>query len=286
MLLRYLLENYLRDAAMSHLSGTKSESEDSPSAEEQKEPTPPREPQPCDIAMLFALDLECRDLTAKLVERESVSIDHFREHAGKLQQREVVIIETGAGPKYARAAAESVIEYHRPRWVISAGFAGGLAPQLRSGDLLMADHVMSRGGQRLSLGMKPPSPLPAGMHVGSLLTVDHVLASPKQKSEAFAETGALACDMETYAVAEVCAKMKTHLISVRIITDSASDELPPEVSRLLGQPTLAGKLGAAAAAVLKRPSTASDLWKLRSDATERGAQLAKFILTLLPQLPV
>ena len=108
---------------------------------------------------------------------------------------------------------------------------------------------------------------------------------PKEKKAAFETFGAVACDMETFAVAEVCARMKTHLISVRVITDGAGDELPPEVARLLGQPTFAGKLGAAAAAILKRPSSATDMWKLRQDATKRGSQLAKFLLGLLPQLP-
>lgn len=289
MLLRYLLENYLRDVASQQVASAMGNPPSDSGSDNPPQPeSEPAEPAPalsCDVAMLFALDMECQDLTDQLKQRESVSIDHFREHAGKLLEREVVIIETGAGPKLARAAAMSVIEYHRPKWVISAGFAGGLDPAVRQGDIILADHVMTPESEKLSLGMKPPSPLPAGMHVGTLLSSDRVLFSPKEKKAAFETFGAVACDMETFAVAEVCARMKTHLISVRVITDGAGDELPPEVARLLGQPTFAGKLGAAAAAILKRPSSATDMWKLRQDATKRGSQLAKFLLGLLPQLP-
>ena len=91
--------------------------------------------------------------------------------------------------------------------------------------------------------------------------------------------------METFAVAKACAAAGRRLLSVRIISDAVDDELPPEIEHLLHQKTLAGKLGAAAGAVLNRFSAAKDLWQLREDALKASDRLAKFLVGVVEQLP-
>ena len=95
---------------------------------------------------------------------------------------------------------------------------------------------------------------------------------------------AIACDMESYAIAEVCRKKNVRFLSVRIISDALADELPKEVERLLTQKTMAGKLGAAASAVLKRPGSAFDLMKLQDEALKASDRLAKFLASVVAQL--
>ena len=48
---------------------------------------------------------------------------------------------------------------------------------------------------------------------------------------------------------------------------------------------LASKLGAAAGAIMKRFSAAKDLWKLREDALKASDRLAKFLASIVEQLP-
>jgi adenosylhomocysteine nucleosidase len=57
------------------------------------------------------------------------------------------------------------------------------------------------------------------------------------------------------------------------------------LENLLEQKTLAGKVGAAAGAVLKRFSAAKDLWQLREDALKASDRLAKFLAGVVGQLP-
>ncbi len=71
------------------------------------------------------------------------------------------------------------------------------------------------------------------LHVGRLLTIDHVARTAEEKRTLGAQHDALACDMETFAMAEACRQAKTRFLSVRVITDAVDDELAPEVDRLL-----------------------------------------------------
>jgi len=77
---------------------------------------------------------------------------------------------------------------------------------------------------------------------------------------------ALACDMETMAVAEACRQGKVRFMAVRVISDAVDDQMPPEVEGFFGQKTVAAKLGAATGALFKRPAVVKDLWHLRDEA--------------------
>jgi len=91
--------------------------------------------------------------------------------------------------------------------------------------------------------------------------------------------------MESFAVVEACRRLSVPCLAIRIISDAVDDELPPEVEHLLKQRSLAGKIGAAAGAVMKRLGAAKDLWKLREDALKASDRLAKFLVGVVEQLP-
>lgn len=242
---------------------------------------------PCDVLFLFALGIESGGLVDCLQGFETTRLAHGIERAGQLDGREVAIVETGVGQQAAARAARAAIEFYQPRWVVSAGFAGALAPELRRGHVLLADRVAGEEASELQVGIKlAPETVAAtkGLHVGRLLTVDRLIRQPAERTALGAQHAALACDMESYAVAEVCRDLGARLISVRIISDAVDDTLPPEVEHLLGQRSLAGKLGAAAGAMFRRPSAAKDLWNLREDALKASDRLARFLRGVVGQL--
>ena len=90
--------------------------------------------------------------------------------------------------------------------------------------------------------------------------------------------------METAAVASTCQQAKTRFMSVRIISDAFEDELPKEIERFLQQKTMASKLGAAAGAIVKRPSSLKDMWKLQEEALKATDRLARFVCSVVGQL--
>ena len=109
-----------------------------------------------------------------------------------------------------------------PRWVISAGYAGGLSPKLRVGDLVLGRNHSDPGllnAARLLLENERPQ-------VGTILTRATTLEAAADKAALHAATGALAVDMETAWIAEVCAEFGVPLLSLRVVSDAAEQSFP------------------------------------------------------------
>ncbi len=296
MLMRWLIDNYLRDAAQGKVREVVSGLTRVQGAGERRQGTGDREQEeeaqqeflPCDVAFVFALGIESGGLVDLLKGGETSRQKHGTEHAGKLAGREVVIVEGGVGQKAAARATAEAIKFYQPKWVISAGFAGGLKEELRRGHIVMAEDVANLAGQTMAMEMRLDRQSLAGikgLHLGRLVTVDSILREPEERKRLAEQSQAAACDMESFAVAETCRKLGVPCLAIRIISDAVDDELPPEIEHLLKQKSLAGRLGAAAGAVMKRLGAAKDLWKLREDALKASDRLAKFLIGVTEQLP-
>ncbi len=243
---------------------------------------------PCHTGLVFALGLEAAPLEDKLAGVVNIRGGEFTMRHGGLAGRGVVIVPEAVGREKAARATEALIAGHKPKWIIAAGMAGALRQGLKRGDIVMPDVILGETGERLAIDFHISTEQLAampGLHVGPLITVDHVILKPAKKTALGLLHGALAVDMETLAVAEVCRREKQRFLAVRVISDTVDDELPADVERLLTRNTTAKRIGAAAGAVFRRPSTVKDLWKLRETATTCATKLAKFLEGVIAQLP-
>ena len=111
---------------------------------------------------------------------------------------------------------------------------------MKRNDILIADRLLTtEGGEmpvELPAGLSATLPQP-GVHRGPLLTTDRVVRLPREKQSLFQRYGAMAVDMETFAVAEVCRRRDVPFSSVRVINDTADEALPRDVEHLLAQKT-------------------------------------------------
>jgi adenosylhomocysteine nucleosidase len=298
MLLRWLVNQYVEQAARGQVqrglsSAVREMLGGAQSAPHGDDPASGKRPSaanetlapPCDVLIAFALGVEAAGTTDLLERATTTRVGGFTEHAGTLRGKEAVVVETGVGGQDAAAAVSNVIDFHEPQWVISAGFAGALVEDVRRGHMLMASEVVKAEAAPLSIGVTINPAGTPGLHVGRLVTVDKLIRTRQAKELLGTQHRAIACDMETYAIAEVCRRKNVRFLSVRIISDALADELPKEVERLLSQKTMAGKLGAAAKAIFQRPGSALDLLKLQDDALKASDRLAKFLAGVVAQLP-
>ena len=216
----------------------------------------------------------------------------FTVREGGLHGRRVVVILSGPGRSNAARATEVLIDGHRPGRVVSAGFAGGLSPQLKRNDILIADRLVDVSGgadilvchtERDQQDRQECLSSP-GAHRGPLLTADHVVRLPSERKSLFQRYGALAVDMETFAVAEVCRRRQVAFSSVRVINDTADERLPRDVEYLLAQKSGAARLGAALGAVWQRPASLKDMYQLRENALVASGRLAQFLAEALRTL--
>ncbi len=283
-MLRSLLQSWLQNAAKAKLGDAVVQAArgqlNSPA------PSPPAEaPKPCHLGFVFALGIESGCLEDRLKGMVTVRGGGLTVREGGLGGRRIALILAGAGQEHARRATEILIDGHRPGRVVSAGFAGGLSPSLQRNDVLIADRLLKADGGEMPVEVPPGIAAAAtqrGVHRGPLLTVDHVVRTPRDRRALFERTGALAVDMETFAVAKVCAARRVAFSSIRVINDTADEALPRDVEHLLVQKTAAGRLGAALGAVWRRPAIAKDMYQLHENALVASGRLAKFLAELLP----
>jgi adenosylhomocysteine nucleosidase len=249
---------------------------------------PERKRDVCHVGLVFALPIEAGGLVDRLSGAIRIEGSGFVAREGGLDGRRLVIVESGVGCAAARRATETLIAGHRPQWVISAGFAGGLHASVAQGDILLPDEIVDANERKLAIDFKVERETIATqrhLHVGRLLTADRIIHDPAEKEALGRRFGALAVDMESIAVAEVCRSEKVRFLAVRVISDTVGRELPKDIDFLVKRRTRAGRLGAAAGAILRRPSSIKDMWQLKEDALVASQRLAGFLAGIVGQLP-
>jgi adenosylhomocysteine nucleosidase len=240
-------------------------------------------PVPADVGIVAALAIETADLIDGLTsvrKYQSASIPVIEgEHGGKI----VAVAVSGPGRQAARRATEILISGHRPRTLISAGFAGALNPSLARNDLVLPDEIIDREGGRHRVELPDALTTKVAHAKGTLLTVDRVVLKAAQKAELRAFYGADLVDMESAAVASLCDESLVRFLSIRVISDDAQADLPREVARVIAHGG-SYRVGAALRAVWQRPSSIKDFWGLYEHAIDASARLAKFVMSCLPEL--
>lgn len=288
MLLRHLVSQFLQQQAQAKFMETMrkgSSSEATPEAKPKRTATPSH-PNPLfvDGLLLYPSELDGGGVLDLTTEKETSYCESFTEHLGVFGSRRVALIEVGEGPKAGKVAS-AALQLIRPLWILSFGFASGLVRDARPGQFVMASRVLSEDGEvcRVGLTLAAGQNPPPGIHWGDLLTVDRLPGSAQAKQK-LAERGATAWDADSYFIAAAATAIPT-VVSVRIISEAIDQEFPKAVKVFREQKSLAGKLGAAAGALLDEPASLQKMWKLREDAIQLSDRLAKFLLSVVEQLP-
>jgi adenosylhomocysteine nucleosidase len=232
------------------------------------------------VGVVFALSIEAGCFVDTLGDVRVTRGDGFVVRQGGLGGRDVVLVESGAGGEHATTATHAMIDAYQPRLVVSAGFAGGLVPYARRQDLILATELRNSVGQEIALDPKAHVSWLGDVprcHLGRLLTLDRVVRLREEKEELGRRYEALAVDMESFAVAEICRTRDVEFLAVRAVSDALEDELPPDIAKLLTQRSFAGQLGAAVGSVFRRFSAVKDLFNLHQNALASSNRLASFL---------
>jgi adenosylhomocysteine nucleosidase len=175
------------------------------------------------ITVTFALPQESQDFQHALKSVETVQTGPLPILRGRVGEAEVLVGHTGVGPESAAKKSAVLLKIARPRLLISTGFAGGLAPRLGTGDLLVAENLSDAtliARSRTLLAHNPHA------FFGGLASQPQAAETVAAKAALAEKTGALGVDMETASVAVACARAGVPFLSVRAISDSAREPLP------------------------------------------------------------
>lgn len=170
--------------------------------------------------------------------------------------------------------------------LLSFGVAGGLAPRLPPGTLLLPRAVIAADGRRFDVDAGLHRRLwaalaAAGLHAetGELLALETVLATPQAKAAHHARHGAIAVDLESLPAARAAQAAGKPFAVLRAIADPAGRGLPP--AALVGlHPSGRPAPGRVLAALVRQPGQIPDLMAAARD-TRRALAALRAALTAL-----
>lgn len=154
--------------------------------------------------------------------------------------------------------------------ILMAGLAGALDPSLKVGDVIVDDCANLL-----------PATIP--FRRGTIHTANQIVATPAQKAELFARTGAAAVDMESDAARQYAQASGVPLIAVRAISDTADETLDPAVIGLVDE---LGRVKPAmlTATLLRRPGLIPYLNRLGKNSRFAANQLGLTVRAIVDSL--
>ncbi|MCX7089804.1 MAG: phosphorylase [Methylococcales bacterium] len=153
----------------------------------------------------------------------------------------LLVAYSGAGSENAQGAAKQLLDKGATQ-LISWGCAAALSDQLKPGDLTLAASLVRADAQgEIESGVssawhqhcKRILTDVMAVHTGALLESKRIVSASSEKKHLFSETGAIALDMESIAVASMAKQKNIPFIAIRVIADPVSMDLPQAISAAL-----------------------------------------------------
>ena len=220
---------------------------------------------------LFAMRRESKPFTRHLRFVETLRGAPCSAGLYETQRGPAAILETGVGAKRAAAAIRWVLKNLEPRLIVACGFAGALLPTLKVGDVLLASEIVEPDEDDLHWRTAVPAEL-GDLPVGRLVTATQLVGRPSGKRSLARQSGAVAVDMESAAIAEACQARRVPCAVVRVISDTADTTLSPRLVTLFSGGWVAP--WRVLTALMRSPGLAIELWRLARDTRIAARQLA------------
>ncbi|MGR9107427.1 MAG: phosphorylase family protein [Gammaproteobacteria bacterium] len=168
---------------------------------------------------------------------EQHSLTRARIRSGRFSRlnENTLLCLSGIGPENAAAGAARLVEQGCEA-LLSWGCAGAIATELRPGDLIIPERVLGVTGETFATHCEWRTRLTARLgdhfriHDGALRESQSIVASAADKRSLHEQSGALAVDMESAAIARLAFRKNLPFVTIRAIVDPADMDLPEAVS--------------------------------------------------------
>lgn len=197
--------------------------------------------------VIVAMDEELSIILQHLEQRESQHLASLEFHRGLFFGKPVVAVVCGVGKVNAALCTQILISKFGVDRVINIGIAGGLDPELKPGDVVIADTLIQHDMDVRPLGLPLGQiyrctyfDFPTDMalrqqviqaaqqlddrqvKVGRIATGDQFIADPERARAIHTHFQALACEMESASIAQVCALNERPFACIRSLSDNAN----------------------------------------------------------------
>ena len=194
------------------------------------------------VGVIVAMKAELEALLRILSDSREEERSGFRFYLGKAGGRDIVAMQCGIGKVNAAMGTAAMLEHYSPSVVINTGIAGGTGRGPGILDVVVADEVAYHdvwcgpGNERGQVQGFPPKFACAtgeagpfdlgkvlakeGVHRGLIASGDMFVDTPAELARILSvHPDAVAVDMESGAIAQVCAFRGVPFLAVRVISD-------------------------------------------------------------------
>lgn len=191
------------------------------------------------IGIIVAMDKELALLTPMIAAESTVTLNDTEFHTGRLGRHEVVIVKCGIGKVNAAIRTLTLIENFHPALIVNTGVAGGTGHGAGILDVVLASEIAyhdvwcgpgTEPGQAAGCPPTFTSPLDdeavESLNLGpvkrGLVASGDIFVSHPEDVERILELypEAIAVDMESGAIAQVCHIKNVPFICLRVISDT------------------------------------------------------------------
>lgn len=200
------------------------------------------------VGIIGAMEQEVTLLRDKIENRQTLTLAGCEIYTGTLYGVEVALLKSGIGKVAAALGTTLLLQLCKPDVVINTGSAGGLAPTLKVGDIVVSDEVRYHDADVTAFGYEPGqmAGCPAAFVADDkLITAAELVIKQLDlnavrglvvSGDAFINGAAplarirttfpqaIAVEMEATAIGHVCHQFKVPFVVVRAISDVADQE--------------------------------------------------------------
>jgi nucleoside phosphorylase len=182
----------------------------------------------------------------------------------------ISILLTGIGRQNAEKSLREFLAANSPKLVLTCGFAGGLNPDLKLGDIIFETSDETLRTKLLGAGAKSLK----------ITCADRIATTVAEKKKLRAETGADAVEMESAAIHAVRRELGIPCATVRVISDTANEDLPLDFNAL-SKPDKNLDFGKLFFAIAKSPGKIPALMQLQKKTKFAAEQLAEVLAKVI-----
>jgi adenosylhomocysteine nucleosidase len=207
-------------------------------------------------------------------------------HKVAAQRPGVFTIIVGIGRQNAEKSVRRFLASCSPELVLTCGFAGGLNPDLKIGDVVfelpLTPSLSSSDGERVAQPGEELSAklLAAGAKPVKFFCTDRIATTVAEKKTLREQTGADAVEMESAAIHAVCAEKNIPCATVRVVSDTADEALPLDFNAL-AKADKSLDFGKLAWAIARSPGKIGALMALQKKTQLAAQQLAEVLSKIL-----
>ncbi len=153
---------------------------------------------------------------------------------------DLAIFQSGMGPQAIEQAVRTLASQQYTH-LLSWGTAVGLSPEIQVGDILLPEYITDTHGKKWPISpawFQEVEPLVKKLpqcHKGPMAGAEVLLHTQEDKQVLYQQTGALAADMESLALAQAAQKHQLEFLVIRAVSDTQDMRLPRPVIQALDE---------------------------------------------------